>query len=59
MSEGPDRRGEKGPFDIIGDVHGCADELQALLAQLGYDVRWEVAGPDRRCVTRAPAGRRG
>ncbi len=58
MTKGPDRRGEKGPFDIIGDVHGCADELQALLAQLGYDVRWEGAGPDRRCVTRAPAGRR-
>lgn len=58
MSEGPDRRGETGAFDIIGDVHGCADELQALLAQLGYDVRCEGAGPDRRCVTRAPAGRR-
>jgi protein phosphatase len=58
MSEGPDRRGERGPFDIIGDVHGCAGELQALLVQLGYDVRWEGAGPDRRCVTRTPAGRR-
>jgi polynucleotide kinase-phosphatase len=34
----PDRRGECGPFDIIGDVHGCLDELLALLGRLGYDV---------------------
>lgn len=26
-------------YDIIGDVHGCADELDALLAHLGYEVR--------------------
>jgi protein phosphatase len=58
MTESPDRRGEKSPFDIIGDIHGCADELQALLAELGYEVTWEGAGADRRCVTRAPAGRR-
>ncbi|TVZ83636.1 polynucleotide kinase-phosphatase [Streptomyces sp. BK340] len=25
-----------GPFDIIGDIHGCASELEALLARLGY-----------------------
>ncbi|MEZ3183013.1 polynucleotide kinase-phosphatase [Streptomyces pimonensis] len=25
-----------GPFDIIGDVHGCAAELEALLGELGY-----------------------
>ena len=31
-----DRRAELGPFDIIGDVHGCHDELVALLATLGY-----------------------
>ncbi|WP_020474708.1 polynucleotide kinase-phosphatase [Zavarzinella formosa] len=31
-----DRTGEHGPFDIIGDVHGCADELEQLLEQLGY-----------------------
>ena len=28
---------ERGPFDIIGDVHGCCDELEALLQQLGYE----------------------
>jgi protein phosphatase len=26
----------RGPFDIIGDVHGCCTELEALLARLGY-----------------------
>ena len=32
-----DRRDDAGPFDIIGDVHGCHVELLALLEQLGYD----------------------
>ena len=31
-----DRRDLRGPFDIIGDVHGCIDELRELLALLGY-----------------------
>lgn len=26
-----------GPFDLIGDVHGCAGELETLLADLGYE----------------------
>jgi protein phosphatase len=30
------RKTETGPFDIIGDVHGCRDELEELLDQLGY-----------------------
>ncbi|MEV6834686.1 polynucleotide kinase-phosphatase [Streptomyces sp. NPDC051133] len=25
-----------GPFDIVGDVHGCSAELEALLGELGY-----------------------
>ena len=29
---------ETGPFDIIGDVHGCYDELVELLVKLGYEV---------------------
>jgi protein phosphatase len=29
-------RSEHGPFDIIGDVHGCFDELIELLTLLGY-----------------------
>jgi protein phosphatase len=34
----PDRRTLTGPFDIIGDVHGCADELEALLRTLGWQL---------------------
>ena len=31
-----DKRTEQGPFDFIGDVHGCCDELEELLTVLGY-----------------------
>ncbi|MDY0168244.1 MAG: polynucleotide kinase-phosphatase [Thermoguttaceae bacterium] len=31
-----DRRDDHGPFDVIGDVHGCCDELEKLLQKLGY-----------------------
>ncbi|ABO50696.1 metallophosphoesterase [Desulforamulus reducens MI-1] len=30
------RKNERGPFDIIGDVHGCLEELRELLYILGY-----------------------
>lgn len=33
---GCDRRGDRGPFDIVGDVHGCGDELGELLQRLGW-----------------------
>jgi protein phosphatase len=39
-----------GPFDIVGDVHGCLDELTALLEELGYR-------PGENGVPRHPAGR--
>lgn len=29
---------QHGPFDIIGDVHGCYEELTALLGKLGYRI---------------------
>ncbi len=32
------RKDEVGPFDIIGDVHGCFDELVELLKKLGYEI---------------------
>jgi protein phosphatase len=32
------KKQEHGPFDIIGDIHGCYDELCALLTRLGYVV---------------------
>lgn len=31
-----DRRELTGPFDVIGDVHGCRSELEALLRKLGW-----------------------
>jgi protein phosphatase len=33
-----DLRADHGPFDIVGDVHGCFDELAELLTALGYEV---------------------
>ncbi len=36
---------ERGPFDIIGDVHGCFDELVALLESLGYTIEREAQRP--------------
>ena len=32
------RKQDSGPFDIIGDIHGCCDELSQLLQQLGYQI---------------------
>jgi len=54
-----DKREECGPFDIIGDVHGCADELEALLRQLGYVVETDVE-PDNglRYRVTPPEGRK-
>jgi protein phosphatase len=31
-----DKRELTGPFDVIGDVHGCREELEELLGELGY-----------------------
>jgi len=53
-----DWRHERGPFDIIGDVHGCTEELIALLEKLGYSVRLEGKGDNRRAITTPPKGRR-
>ncbi|EIV94845.1 polynucleotide kinase-phosphatase [Frankia sp. QA3] len=51
-----DLRHETGPFDVIGDIHGCRAELEALLARLGYTARRDEAG---RAVGAAhPDGRR-
>ena len=36
------RQAETGPFDIIGDVHGCYVELCELLEKLGYAVEEEA-----------------
>jgi protein phosphatase len=47
-------RHETGPFDIIGDVHGCRDELLDLLGTLG----WEVGGTREAPEIGHPEGRR-
>ena len=52
----PDRRGERGPFDVVGDVHGCAEELEALLVQLGYGPA--AANANGELAWQHPAGRR-
>jgi protein phosphatase len=44
------KKQEKGPFDIIGDIHGCHDELTTLLRELGYE--------DSSGLWRHPEGRK-
>ena len=43
----------RGPFDIIGDIHGCYDELVALLKKLDY----EFDSSDGRLTVAPPNGR--
>lgn len=51
-----DYRSEHGPFDIIGDVHGCLQELLDLLGQLGYVLEYDQQ--QRAIDAKHPAGRR-
>ena len=39
-----DKRDVTGPFDIIGDVHGCRFELETLLTALGYALTRDGSG---------------
>ena len=48
------RKSESGPFDIIGDVHGCYDELEQLLDGLGY----VLTGDEANVSLSHPQGRR-
>jgi len=53
------RRDDHGPFDIIGDAHGCADELEELLARLGYVAASTIGSlGDQTPVYRHPEGRK-
>lgn len=52
-----DKRDLTGPFDLIGDVHGCRAELERLLGELGYEIQRDHVGrpvgayhPDRTAV---------
>ncbi len=49
------RKDESGPFDIIGDIHGCYDELVELLIKLGYEVS---TNSDGHPTVNAPHGRK-
>ena len=50
-----DLRHLTGPFDVIGDIHGCRSELVTLLGRLGYGVAHDAEG---RAVDAAhPEGR--
>ncbi|HEX2312836.1 MAG TPA: polynucleotide kinase-phosphatase, partial [Thermomonospora sp.] len=50
-----DKRELTGPFDIIGDIHGCRAELEELLAELGYEITRDALG--RAEGARHPEGR--
>jgi protein phosphatase len=54
------RKQDSGPFDIIGDVHGCYQELVQLLTELGYAVEEQPVTDVRDLGVRvtATAGRR-
>ena len=56
-----DRRTEHGPFDVIGDVHGCREELDELLRALGYTVEGDAVTPPegRRAIFVGDYGDRG
>jgi protein phosphatase len=45
---------EHGPFDIIGDIHGCYDELVGLLEKLGYSLETKDQGQ----IAVPPSGRK-
>ena len=54
-----DRRDDQGPFDIIGDIHGCCDELEELLNDLGYQpVASQYGCPTRMPIYSHPSGRK-
>ena len=54
-----DRRDDQGPFDVIGDVHGCFAELRELLTNLGYEVNPNTSkGGEEGYSLSHPEGRR-
>jgi protein phosphatase len=54
-----DKKDVKGPFDIIGDVHGCFIELIELLTKLGYTIqRTDEAQGSHGFKVETPEGRK-
>lgn len=52
------RKNDHGPFDIIGDIHGCFDELHDLLIKLGYDIKTNAEDESAKYEVIPPEGRR-
>lgn len=52
-----DRRDLRGPFDIIGDVHGCFEETRQLLDKLGYQIDPIPDDAEALISARHPEGR--
>lgn len=50
-----DKRELTGPFDVVGDVHGCRAELEDLLTSLGYEIDRDAQG--RAVGANHPGGR--
>ena len=56
-----DRRDDHGPFDLIGDIHGCALELGDILEELGHiDAEWRSVPPEEfhQHIRKHPEGRK-
>lgn len=53
-----DLRNDSGPFDIIGDIHGCFDECVSLLERLGYVVDIHESDGETPILAQHPEGRR-
>ncbi len=54
-----DKKDVKGPFDIIGDVHGCFTELTELLIKLGYTINRTDEGQENHGFNvETPEGRK-
>jgi protein phosphatase len=51
-----DKRDQTGPFDVVGDVHGCRSELETLLQKMDYTLVRDDQGRPVDAVP--PAGRR-
>ena len=53
-----DKRGDAGPFDIIGDIHGCAGELQLCSTGSADQIAWRDDRGERAVTVTPPAGRK-
>jgi len=52
------RKFDHGPFDIIGDIHGCFDELKELLSKLDYSITEKESDTYHKYSVTPPEGRR-